>query len=658
MVLWACSGKMPALPPPPTIDERVESWLSQMSLGQKVNQMHGTQLLTINDLYETPADTKLGIPGFKMIDGPRGVRAGNATTFPVGMARGATWDPALEQRIGEAMGLELAAKGGNVLLAPTLNILRHPAWGRAQETYGEDTVLIGAMGAAFIQGAQQHVIASVKHFAVYSIEDKRFDVDVTIDERTLREQYLPHFQKAVQVAHAGSVMSAYNSVNGHWCSENPHLLRDILDGEWAFDGFVESDWVLGTRSTAPAAIAGLDVEMPMAQYYGGPLVQAVDDGGVPLPDIDDAVRRILRKKLQFGLDQPAFVDAGVVESDAHRALTREAEQEAIVLLKNANNLLPLSPDAGTIAVVGALASVANLGDHGSSNSVPSSAVTPLQGLMERAQVVTATDVATISGAAAVVVVVGLTADDEGEFQGGGLPGGDRHDLSLRISSDQEQLITSVAAMNPHTIVVLEGGSAIVVRPWVDQVAGLLMAWYPGEEGGHAIADVLFGDVTPSGKLPLTMPRAASDLPAFVNDANAVTYGFLHGYRYVDAMNEVPEFPFGFGLSYTSFSYANLALSGRTAAFDVKNTGTRAGDEVAQIYVASHGTAVMRAPRNLAGFERLHLGPGETKTVTFDVPDEALRYWDGMWKIEPAMYDVEVGGSSRDLPLTASFSVTP
>jgi beta-glucosidase len=667
LVLCACGGPM-TMPPAPTLEERVSAWLGQMTLGQKVNQMHGTSLLTVNDLFETPADTKLGIPGFKMIDGPRGVRAGTATTFPVGMARGATWDPALEQRIGEAMGLELAAKGGNVLLAPTVNILRHPAWGRAQETYGEDTVLLGAMGTAFIQGAQQHVLASLKHFAVYSIEDKRFDVDVTIDERTLREQYLPHFQKAVHDAHPGSVMSAYNSVNGHWCSENPHLLRDILDGEWAYDGFVESDWVLGTRSTAPAANAGLDIEMPMAQYYGGPLIDAVNDGGVPMAAIDDAVRRILRKKLEFGLDQPLFVDAGVIESDAHRQLTRDAEREAIVLLKNMNAALPLSPDAGTLVVVGALAATVNLGDHGSSNSVPSSAVTPLQGLMERATVtyvagptLSTSDQATISGAGAAVVVAGLTWNDEGEYQGDGMPGGDRHDLSLRISPDQEMLIEAVAALNPRTIVVLEGGSAIVVRPWVDAVQGLVMAWYPGEEGGHAIADVLFGDVAPSGKLPLTIPQAATDLPPFVNDANTVTYGFLHGYRYVDAMNETPEFPFGFGLSYAAFAYSNLTLSGRSGTFDVKNTGAMAADEVAQIYVASHGTAVMRAPRNLAGFQRVHLDPGATKTVTFTIGDEALRYWDiasSSWKIEPATYDVEVGGSSRDLPLMTNFSVMP
>jgi beta-glucosidase len=651
-----------------------------MSLEEKVDQMHGSQLGPINDLYWTPDNTRLSIPGFRMVDGPRGVRAGMATTFPVGMARGATWDPALETRVGEAIGLETAAKGGNVILAPTINVLRHPAWGRAQETYGEDTAQVGPMGAAFVEGAQQHVIASVKHFAVYSIEDTRFSVDVTVDERTLREVYLPHFRRAVQDGHAGSVMSAYNSVNGHFCSENPHLLHDILDGEWAFDGFVESDWVLGTHTTAPAALAGLDIEMPAPVLFGAPLVQAVMNGEVPESVIDEAVRRILRKKFEFHLDAPAPVDPSVVESAGHTALTLEVEHEGLVLLKNAGAALPLDrAKVGSIAVVGPLADTVNLGDQGSSNSVPSYAVTPLAGIRDRAGQVTvshvagptlaAADQATIAGAGAAIVVVGLTAQDEGEYLGAGMPGGDRHDLSLRVSAEQETLVQAVAMLNPRTIVVLEGGSAIVVRPWVDAVEALVMAWYPGQEGGHAIADVLFGDVCPSGKLPLTIPRAASDLPPFVNDQATVTYGFLHGYRWVDAMGETPEFPFGFGLSYTAFSYANLKVDASalkhsaggalSTTFDVKNTGSVAGDEIAELYVGYLGSTIMRPPKDLKAFQRVHLAPGETKTVSLQVNAQDLSYWDvskSAWVIEPIAYTVQVGGSSRDLPLEASFSV--
>jgi beta-glucosidase len=664
---WLAGCAKPA-PGPPTLEERVEAYVAKMTLGEKVAQMHGSTPVPLDNIYPTPDDPKVGLPGFHMVDGPRGVHSGTATTFPVGMARGATWDPSLEQQVGEAIGLEAAAKGANVILAPTINLLRHPAWGRAQETYGEDTVLVGAMGVAFIEGAQQHVIASVKHFAVYSIEDTRFTVDVTVDERSLREQYLPHFRKAVQQGRAASVMTAYNSVNGHWCSENTHLLRDILDGEWGFDGFVESDWVLGTHSTVEAANAGLDVEMPTGEHFGDGLVEAVTDGGVPMSVIDDAVRRIVRKKLELHLDAPPSVDAGVVESPEHVALTLQVEREAAVLLKNASGALPFDrATLGSLAVVGPLADTINLGDTMSSNSTPSHAVTPLAGLMDRASGLEIRHVAgpTLSGAdqtaigtaGAAVVVLGLTAQDEGELSISDSAGGDRHDLSLRLSMEQESLVQTVASLNPRTVVVLEGGSAIVVRPWVDLVQGLVMAWYPGEEGGHAIADVLFGDVNPSGKLPLSVPRAASDLPPFVNDAPAVTYAFLHGYRWLDAMNVAPEFPFGFGLSYTTFSYANLKVDKLAVSFDVKNTGTRAGDEIAQVYVSAKGSSVMRALRDLKAFARLHLEPGETKTVSVMLDSNDLAFWSGSgWSVEPLMYEIDVGGSSRDLPLSAMVAL--
>lgn len=662
------------------IEARVAALLGQMTLEEKIEQMHGLQLGPIDDLYWTPDNERLKVPGFRMVDGPRGVRAGKATTFPVGMARGATWDPAIERRVGEAMGEEAAAKGANVLLAPTINTLRHPAWGRAQETYGEDTALLGAMGVAFIQGAQEHVLASAKHLAANSIENSRFTVNVTMDERTLREQYLPHFRRAVEEAHVASVMTAYNKVGGLYCSENPHLLRDVLDGDWAFDGFVESDWVLGTRSTAPAALAGLDIEMPAPLLFGNALLDAVESGEVPESVIDDAVRRILRKKLEFRLDAPTPVDTAVVESAAHVDLAREVEREALVLLKNEAAALPLdAAKLQSLVVVGPLADVVNLGDHGSSDSVPSHAVTPLAGIQERAgnvavahvpgPALTAEDEAAIAAADAVIVVAGLTAEDEGEYLGATMPGGgDRHQPDLRLPAEQEALLLAVAAQNPRTIVVLEGGSAIVVRPWVDEVEGLVMAWYPGMEGGHAIADVLFGDASPSGRLPITFPRSVDDLPPFDNESEEVTYGFLHGYRHVDAEGTEPEFPFGFGLSYTTFAYSNLELGSATVPpdgmlsvhVDVTNTGQVAGDEVVQLYVAYQGSAVERAPKDLKAFQRVHLAPAETQNVTLELPARDLAYWDvatGGWVVEPIAYEVHVGPSSRDLPLEGVFSIT-
>jgi len=657
--------------------ERVETLIEAMSLEEKVAQMHGQSIAPTNGLWYTPEDETHNIPRFKMVDGPRGVRAGKATTFPVGMARGATWDPALEKRVGQTIGIETAAKGGNVILAPTINVLRHPRWGRAQETYGEDTFHIGEMGVGFIQGAQEHVLASAKHFAANSIENTRFTVDVQVDERTLREVYMPQFEKAVRVGRVASVMSAYNRVNGHYCAENEHLLRDILKGDWAFDGFVESDWIFGTRSTVASALAGLDIEMPLASFYGPALVTAVSNGEVPESAIDDAVRRILRKKFEFHLDEPVIVDPAVVESAKHIALAREVATKAIVLLRNENNALPIDETTTKkLVVVGALANTINLGDTGSSNTVPSYAITPLDGLKARSgaisiihvpgPTISAMEEMAIAEADATIVVVGLTAADEGEAIQG-VSAGDRKSLGLR--DEDITLIESVKAKSAKTIVVLEGGSAIAVEPWIQGTAAVLMAWYPGQEGGNAIADVLFGDVNPSGKLPLTFPISETQLPPFVNDMDAVTYGYFHGYRHIDNENLTPSFPFGFGLSYTTFAYSNLQLDAtsvdkageQVAHVDVTNTGARTGEEVVELYIATPLGKITRAPKELRAFARVALEPGQKKTVDLTVRAADLAYWDDIesaFVVEPTMYEVWVGSSSRDLPLSATFTIAP
>lgn len=668
VLLVGCSDEPPFDASLLPIDERIEHLLGQMTLGEKVEQMHGLQLGAIADLFHTADNARLGIPGFRMVDGPRGVRAGSATCFPVGMARGATWDVALEERVGEAIGLETAARGGNVLLAPAINLLRHPGWGRAQETYGEDSHHIGAMGVAFIRGAQRHVIASAKHFALNSIEDTRFTVDVKVDERTLREVYLPHFERAVKDAGVGSVMSAYNLVNGAYCAENAHLLGDILKGEWGFDGFVESDWFFGTRSTVASALAGLDVEMPSALFYGPKLVAAVEGGEVPEAQIDDSVRRVLRKKLQHGLFAPEAVDEAVVESAEHTALAREVADEAMVLLTNEGGALPL-PEGTTVALVGALADTPNLGDDGSSAVYPSYAVTPQAGLEARgvaleviaADTLEAGDAARVAAAGAAVVVVGLTAADEGENLG--IRGGDRDTLAL--SEAHQALIAEVAAHNDRTIVVVQGGSAITVEGWVEEVEAVLMAWYPGMEGGHALAAILFGDVNPSGKLPLSIPIDDGQLVAFDHVSSSVTYGFLHGYRHLDAEELVPRFAFGHGLSYTTFSYGALELSESVAAagdvvtarVEVTNEGSRAGDEVVQVYVGAVESARLRAPRDLRGFARVTLAPGETKAVSIELLVRDLAYYDteqGAWLVEPGAYTVWVGSSSARLESSAEL----
>jgi len=657
------------------VERRIRRLLGRMPLAEKIAQMHGTSVAPIGGVYRTPGNDRLGIPGLGMIDGPRGVSviAGHATAFPVAAARGATWDTALEERVGEAIGTEARAKGATVILAPVLNILRHPRWGRAQETYGEDTVHLGSMGVGFIRGAQRHVVASAKHLAANSIENTRFEVDVSMDERTLREVYLPHFRVAVEQAHAGSIMAAYNKLNGQHCAENVHLLHDILKGEWGFRGFVESDWVLGVRSTAPSANAGLDIEMPSAVFYGAKLADAVAAGDVSEATVDAGVRRILRTTLCFRLDsEPPVPDPSLVESPAHLDLAREVARQGIVLLKNEHGALPLDRSRiRSLAVVGALAAVANLGDRGSSNVSPSAAVTPLDGIRAQAGDVTVThlpatplsanDQAVVAAADAALVVAGLTADDEGEGQ---ITPGDRKTLAL--PGDQDTLVASVAALNPRTVVVLEGGSAITM-PWVDQVAAILMAWYPGQEGGNAIADVLFGAINPSGKLPVTFPRSELDLPEFVDDRLAVTYGYYHGYRHLDREGIEPLFPFGFGLSYTTFGYSNLTIVPSTLSpegllrvtADVTNTGGAPGDEIAQLYVSYPGSRVDRAVKDLKAFGRVHLEPGETRTVEFELRAADLAFYDvaaGAWEVEPIAYAVRVGPSSRDLPLVGTFAV--
>lgn len=662
--------------PSATVDARVEALLSQMTLADKVRQLHGLQLKDEGGLSSGADDARLGIPRFRMVDGPRGVgsNAGPATTFPVGIARGATFDPDLERRVGRAIGAEARARGANVLLAPTLNVLRHPRWGRAQETYGEDPHHLGAMGAAFVRGAQEHVIACPKHFALNSIEDTRLEVNVTADEGTLRQVYLPQFRAAVR-AGAGCVMAAYNRVNGEWCSESRHLLTEVLRRDWGFEGFVVSDWVFGTHDTSRALQAGLDVEMPWPKIYGNALVDAVREGRASEQDVDEAVRRVLRTKLRFGLydGRPPLDPDAVVESAEHLALSREAAEKSLVLLTNPRGLLPFQSWTRKIAVVGAFSAEPNYGDVGSSHTLSTRSTTVLDAVRARAwprqvlelpkDFLSSEELSQLASMDAVVVVVGLTSADEGEALIGA---GDRR--SLALSPAHEALIASVAERTRNTVVVLEAGSALCVEPFVGRVGALLMAWYPGAQGGEAIGRVLFGEVNPSGRLPVTFPRDEAQLPDFLNDRAQVAYGRHHGYRHFDRAGLAPRFPFGHGRSYTSFELSNLSLSpsalppgGRlTATVDVENTGLVAGAHVVQLYVSTENS---RAPveRDLRAFARVELSAGQRKTVSLVVDAAELAQWSagaGRFVLWPFTYRVAVGSSSRDLPLTATFQVGP
>ncbi|MDI7252237.1 MAG: glycoside hydrolase family 3 C-terminal domain-containing protein [Actinomycetota bacterium] len=658
-----------------------------MALRRKVNQMAGRMRLweMLVSLFRynfrpfrAGEDRRLGIPPLRFTDGPRGVALNHSTCFPVSMARGATWDVELEERVAEAMAVEARSQGADFFGGVCINLLRHPGWGRAQETFGEDPYLLGEMGAAMVRGAQKHLMACVKHFACNSIEESRFYVDVRVDERTLREVYLPHFRRCVEEG-AAAVMSAYNRVNGEYCAHNAHLLRDILKGEWGFRGLVMSDFIFGTRDTVRAARGGLDVEMPHAVFFGRRLVRAVRRGEIPESLVDEAVTRILRQKARFAGAGTGDYGPHRVACPEHVELALEAARKGIVLLKNEGAILPLDPGKiRKLAVVGRLADLPNIGDRGSSRVRPPHVVTVLQGLRDLAgpgmEIIyrDGSDlreaVEAARSADACVAVVGLSARDEGEAMPGPVKlGGDREDLSLRPGD--VRLLEEIARANPRCIVVLEGGSAVLTAGWRERVAAVLVAWYPGMEGGRAVAEVIFGLVNPSGKLPVTFPESNDQLPPFDKKARSVEYGYYHGYRLFDKKGMRPAFPFGFGLSYTTFEYRDLRLSGAeipaegslTVEAEIANTGRRAGEEVVQLYVGYPASAVDRPVKELKGFARVNLEPGESKRVSFTLRAADLAYYDataGKWVVERTDYEVYVGASSapEDLHLRGSFRV--
>ena len=665
---------------------------------------------------------RLGVPGIEFADGPRGCVVGRATAFPVPMARGATFDPALEEEIGAAIGAELRASGATFTGAVCINLLRHPAWGRAQETYGEDPLHVGEMGAAATRGLQRHVLACMKHFALNSMENARFRVDVTVDERALHEVYLPHFRR-VAAEGVASVMSAYNSVNGSWCGEHAELLTTILRDEWGWDGFVVSDFVFGLRDPVASVAAGLDVEMPFRQQRAMALPGALASGELDRDDVERAVTRVVATLLRFHrlLDEAGRPPRSVIASPTHRDLARRAAAASMVLLRNSDDLLPLDPvSTRHIAVLGRLAGVPNLGDGGSSDVHPPHVVTPLDGI--RAAFPDAEiayddgarpeDVAAfVRGADAVVVVVGYTEHDEGEYladagtapliselfppmdhpelglppsegsidgpnggpsRGSGAgadgvhadrptmaPGGDRP--SLRLSTSDEALVAAATAAHDRVAVVAMAGSA-VVAPWADRVGALLVIWYPGMEGGAALGDVLVGRSEPGGRLPFAVPHDEAALVPFERDADTATYGLLHGQWWLDHHGIVPHFPFGAGSGYTTWDVVNAwvepapdeattaAASGVTAhvTVDVRNTGPRDGSTVLFVFAGLPGSDVERPPRRLVGFGRVHEQAGASARVVLPID---LAHLDvrlaGRWSREPGAYHLEVGRWAGD-----------
>ncbi|MWB99440.1 glycoside hydrolase family 3 protein [Agromyces seonyuensis] len=576
---------------------------------------------------------RIGLPGLRFSDGPRGVVMGESTAFPVAMARGATWNVDLEERVGEAIGAEMRVQGGNLFAGVCINLPRHPAWGRVQETYSEDPLILGEMGAAVTRGVRRHGMAMVKHFALNSMENARFAVDVTVDDASLHEVYLPHFRRTIESGAEG-VMASYNSVNGEWAGQNENLLTDILRDEWGFDGVTITDFIFGLRDTAKSLRAGLDVEAPLRQQRANRLPDDLAEGRASWADVDRAALRIIATQLRFySADRAPSPASDVVFSPAHRALAREVAREAIVLLQNEpvgeRPLLPLDAAATRrIALVGSLADVANTGDKGSSTVRTPHVITPLEGLREflpdaRIDVLPGDDLAATADAAAdadvAVVVVGYTAADEGEYLGaegmstpevravfppfpagvdlqrmgqehgnvmGDADGGDR--LSLRLADHDVALIRATAAANPRTVVVIVSAGAVITEEWRDEVPAVVLGWYSGSEGGAALAEVLFGATDAVGRLPYSIPTDEAHLPFFDRDATAITYDRWFGQRLLDRDGHAAAFPLGFGLSYTDFTIDALeilSVEGEevVAVATVANTGARRGRHVVQLY---------------------------------------------------------------------------
>jgi beta-glucosidase len=745
--VWRDSSKTP--------DLRASDLLPRLTLAEKISILHA------DGTFTSPGLPRFGIGKLWMSDGPQGVREENltdrfgsanhtddfSTALPADIGLAATFDTELAKAYGNVIGEEARTRGKNIMLSPGLNIMRTPLNGRNSEFFGEDPYLAGRMAVGFITAMQSHgVSATAKHFALNNQEAQRGSVNVHIDERTMREIYLPAFKASVVEAHAWSVMSAYNRVNGQYCGENEFLLTEVLKKDWNFQGLVMTDWG-GCHSTVAAANNGLDLEMGSNignragghdnDYFGTALMKAVtaDPPTVPMAKIDDMALRNLRVMAFTGLlDGPDKNEKKIpLMSPEHIAAARSIEEAACVLLKNDGGVLPLDASrVKSIAVIGQNANTKFAHDGNSAQIKTSYEVTPLEGITKRAgsdikvtfaqgypgmtrgrgagraglggavntQPATAPGVNSAMLAAAVdaaknsdiaIVVAGLYRAQDRE-------GADRRDMKL--PPGQAELIAAVAKANPHTVVVLTGGSPSVVEPWISDTAGLIMYWYGGTEGGNALARVLFGDVNPSGHLPCTYPKQLSDSPAhFSGDVSQFpgtggggrgggvgggggrgsltpetgpqenySEGIFVGYRWFDSRNIEPEFPFGFGLSYTQFAVSDLKLAAGAAdgqvsvQATVNNTGQRDGAEVVQVYVQQNNPnpAFPRPPRELKAFAKITVPAGGSGVVSMKLDASSFAYYDPAqhaWVAEGGDYTIYAGDSSRNLPVNATWTLS-
>ncbi len=657
------------------VEARVDDLLHRLSPAEKLTLLAEDSILSPLTL-QMPPIPRLSIPVMHVTDAPQGLHGVTSTAFPVGSVMAATWNPALIGQVGAAVGQEAKAYGNQVVYGPDVNIHRSPQDGRNFEAFSEDPFLTARMGVRYIQGMQREGIAAcVKHFACNNQETFRHFVSVRVDDRTLHEIYLPAFQAAAQEAHVWSLMTALNQINGVYAAESKPLLSGLLKQKWGWDGAVFGDWG-AIHDAAAAANAGTDIEIPKPMVFTpAALSAALKSGAITQSVVDGKVRRIARLMVRTGLlDGAPPPGMAAVNSPAHQRLARRVAQEGIVLLKNANGLLPLNrAKIKSIAVIGPNAADTQLGGRWSADVHPAYQISVVDGI--RKHVTGAVTVAFAQGcprilpgtpaaldeAAALaaksdvaVVVVGMDNTYEGE---------ELDPPNLNLPGDQDKLIQTVAAANKNTIVVLNNGTAVLMNGWLPQVSGLVEMGYGGEEMGNALADILFGDINPSGRLPDTIAARREDYSDWENypgRKGVVRYaeGVYVGYRHFDHERILPLFPFGFGLSYTTFQYGGLQVPARllrgaaaTVRVRVKNTGARAGDEVVQLYVGALAPRVDRPVRELKGFQRVSLRPGEEKQVSFTLDAHAFSYWDTArqsWREDAGRYLVQLGSSSRDI----------
>ena len=695
-------------------DERADLVLKEMTLDEKISLLHGTGMSGLSPMSPLAVHSnggagyvvgvkRLGIPDIQMSDAAYGVRGSGengrySTALPANIAGAASWDPEAAYAYGGLIGRELRDQGYNMSLGGGVNIARELRNGRNFEYMGEDPILAGTMVGQLMKGEQaEHVICDIKHYAVNDQESGRNAVNVHIDKRSARETDLLAFEIGVRDAQPSAVMCSYNRVNGDFACENDYLLSEVLKKDWHYPGFVLSDWQ-GTHSTEKASKAGLDHEEPGEVFYGPDMKKAVESAKVSEAELNDHVRRILRSMFASGVvDDPPR--KGVPDVARGLGVTQKIAEGSIVLLKNAGGVLPLDASKlHSIVVIGAHSDVGMISGGGSAQVDPAGGnaimppgkgathwqdevwfpTSPLKSIRAKApsaqvQYDSGADPAAAAALAKstdVAIVFAYTWESEGM------------DLdTLALPHHQDDLIAQVAAANPHTIVVLETGCSVLM-PWSDKVAGIFEAWYAGSRGAEALANLMFGDVNPSGKLPVTFPKSDADLPhasivkppvrstthGEFNDWKTIakglpafetTYdeGLKVGYKWYDAEKKEPLFPFGFGRSYTTYGYSNLKAEPGKVTFTVKNTGSRAGAEVAEVYAALPASAG-EPPKRLVGWRKVMLAAGESKEVTVDIEPLFLSVFDegkNGWKLVPGDYTFFVGASSRDLPLQATVT---